>query len=106
MSDLSANKDNVEAPDDAPTPSLWLSVRKWGGRLSDWFAIQTTAVKFLVIAVAILIPVTATYSLVVWQRQAAVAEQVKAMASQSGSDALWTLNEKLPVVFLHAPIES
>jgi cell division protease FtsH len=100
MSDLSTSKDPGEAPEPgASAPSLWLSLKKLGSRLSDWYAIQTTAVQMMVIAVAILIPVTGTYSFVVWQRQAAVAEQVQAMAGQSGSDALWTLNEKLPVVF-------
>lgn len=99
MSDLSASKDSVEAPDAQAPSSPWLSVRKWGARLSDWFTIQSTVVKLMVLAVVILIPVTATYSVVVWQRQAAVAEEVKAMAAQSGADALWTLNEKLPVVF-------
>lgn len=100
MSELSANKDPVEATESgSSTPSLWLSIKKLGSRLSDWFAIQPTAVKLMVVAVALLIPITATYSAVVWQRQAAVAEQVKAMAGQSGADALWTLNEKLPVVF-------
>jgi cell division protease FtsH len=97
MSDLSTSKDPGEAPEPgASAPSLWLSLKKLGSRLSDWYAIQTTAVQMMVIAVAILIPVTGTYSFVVWQRQAAVAEQVQAMAGQSGSDALWTLNEKLP----------
>lgn len=100
MSDLSAAKDPVDAPEGAPAaPSLWLSLKKLGSRLSDWFAIQSTAVKLMVIAVAILIPLTATYSVVVWKRQAAVAEQVKSMAGQSGAQALWTLDEKLPVVF-------
>jgi cell division protease FtsH len=100
MSDLSASKDPVEAAESSPSASNpWLSLKKWASRLSDWFAIQSMAVKLMVVAVVILIPVTATYSLVVWQRQAAVAEQVKAMAGQSGADALWTLDEKLPVVF-------
>lgn len=100
MSDLSVTKDPVETPEGgASGPSLWLSIKKLASRLSDWFTIQTTAVKFMVVAVALLIPVTAAYSLAVWQRQAAVAEQVKAMAGQSGANALWTLNEKLPVVF-------
>jgi cell division protease FtsH len=98
MSDLAAKKDTVEA-DDAPTPSLWLSLKKLAGRLSDWFAVQSVAMKMMVVAVAILIPVTGIYSFTLWQRQAAVAEQVRAMAGQSGSEAMWTLNEKLPVVF-------
>ena len=100
MSDLSASKDPVEAPaEGASTTRPWLSLRKLGARLSDWFSIQTTALKVMLIAVAILIPLTAGYSFVVSQRQAAVAAQVKAMAGQTGAQSMWTLNEKLPVVF-------
>lgn len=100
MSDLSASKDQAEAPSDgADAPSLWLSLKKLAARLSDWYTIQSTAVKALLIAVALLIPLTASYSFVVWQRQAAVVEQVKAMAGQSGGEAMWALNEKLPVAF-------
>jgi cell division protease FtsH len=100
MSDLSANKDTVEAADAGSAgPSLWLSIKKLGTRVSDWFAIQSTAVKVLVVVFAILIPLTGSYSFVLWQRQALVAEQVKAMAGQAGGDALWRLNEKIPVVF-------
>src|SRR5436190_16183825 len=98
MSDLAAKKDPVEAAGDA-TPSVWLSLKKLGSRLSDWFAIQSAAVKCLLIAVAIMIPVTGIYSVAVWQRQAAVAAQVKAMAGQNGAESMWTLDEKLPVVF-------
>jgi cell division protease FtsH len=100
MSDLSTDKEAVDgAAAGASTPSLWLSIKKLGARLSDWYAIQSTAVKAMVIAVALLIPLTGGYSFVVLQRQAAVAEQVKAMAGANGAEALWTLNEKLPVVF-------
>src|SRR4051794_36938953 len=99
MSDLSAKKDSVDADAGTVAPSAWLSLKKLGARLSDWFAIQAVAMKCLLVIVAILIPVSAIYSFHVWQRQAAVAEQVKAMASQSGADAMWTLNDKLPVVF-------
>jgi cell division protease FtsH len=100
MSELTAKEDTAESAGAGPgAPSVWLSIKKLGSRLSDWFTIQSTAVKMLVIAVAVLIPVTASYSFVLWQRQAAVAEQVKAMSGQAGGDALWTLNEKLPVVF-------
>lgn len=100
MSDLSANKDSAETPGgDTAAPRPWLSLRKLASRVQDWFTIQSTAVKVLVVAVAILIPVTGSYSFVLWQRQAAVAEQVKAMAGEAGGEGLWTLNEKLPVVF-------
>ena len=98
MSDLAAKKDAVEDASGA-TPRPWLSLRKLGARLSDWFAIQSTAVKCMVAAVAILIPVTGIYSFTVLQRQAAVAEQVKAIGGQTGTEAMWTLNDKLPVVF-------
>jgi cell division protease FtsH len=47
----------------------------------------------------LLIPLTATYSFVLWQRHLAVAEQVKAMSGDAGAEAMWTLNEQLPVVF-------
>jgi cell division protease FtsH len=99
MSDLAAKKDPVDADSGAAPPSPWLGVKKLATRLSDWFAIQSAAMKCLLFAVAILIPVTGLYSFTVMQRQAAVAEQVKAMAGQTGSDAMWTLNDKLPVVF-------
>jgi cell division protease FtsH len=100
MSDLSASKDTVESAESgSSTPTLWLSIKKLGARLSDWFSIQSGAIRVLLIAIAILIPVTASYSFVLWQRQAAVAEQVKAMAGQAGGESLWTLNEKLPVAF-------
>jgi len=98
MSDLAAKKDAVEDASGA-TPRPWLNLRKLGARLSDWFAIQSTAVKCMVAAVAILIPVTGIYSFTVLQRQAAVAEQVKAIGGQTGTEAMWTLNDKLPVVF-------
>jgi cell division protease FtsH len=100
MSDLSATKDPAESNGEPAAPSPWIAaVKKLGGRLQDWFSIQSTGVKMLVIAIALLIPVTASYSFVLWQRQAAVAEQVKAMASAAGGESLWTLNEKLPVMF-------
>lgn len=104
MSDLSASKETASAtssPAAAATPAtVWTALRKWGSRLQDWFAIQPLAMRLLVITVALLIPLTAGYSLVVWQKQAAVAEQVKAMAAaDAGSEALWTLDDKLPVVF-------
>ena len=99
MSDLAAKKDPVEAAGDAEPSSLWLSLKKLGSRLSDWFTIQSTAMKCMLVAVAILIPLTGIYSFTVWQRQAAVAEQVKAMAGQTGAEAMWSLDEKLPVVF-------
>lgn len=99
MSELSANKDAAETPQGGAASSPWVALQKLARRLQDWFSIQSTAVKLMVISVALLIPLTASYSFVVWQRQAAVAAQVQAMAGASGAEAMWTLNEKLPVVF-------
>jgi cell division protease FtsH len=100
MSELSANKDTADAADAGSAGSPpWLSIKKLAARVCDWYAIQSTAVRVLVIAVALLIPLTGSYSFVLWQRQAAVAEQVKAMAGQAGGDALWRLDDKIPVVF-------
>lgn len=100
MSELTAKETPVDADaEEAAAPGLWLGIKKLGARLSDWVAIQSTAMKLMLAAVAVLIPLTAGYSFVVWQRQAVVAQEVKAMAGQTGADALWTLNDKLPVVF-------
>jgi cell division protease FtsH len=100
MSDISApNEPSAgDTRANAGTRRLWLSVKKCTSRLSDWFVIQSVAVKLILATVAILIPLTGTYSFVLWQRQAVVAEQVKAMSGASG-EGLWTLNDKLPVVF-------
>ena len=59
-------------------------MRKAGARLSDWFVIQSFAVKAMVIAAAVLIPATGLYSYMVLQRQAVVAEQVKTMSRRKG----------------------
>ena len=95
MSDLSAAKETSD--DNAANESPWAQLRKLGSRMQDWFSVQSVAMRALVVAVVMLIPLTAFYSFTVWQRQAAVAEQVKAMSV--GSESMWTLNEKLPVVF-------
>jgi cell division protease FtsH len=100
MSDLSSTTANQpEARDPAQLPSSrWLAVKKAAARLQDWFTIQSAGVKLMVVAIAILIPVTAAYSWSVLQRQEQVAEQVKAMAVANG-DGVWSYNKKLPVVF-------
>jgi cell division protease FtsH len=100
MSDLSpSSQPSPETAEAAPTPRRpWVAIRKTAARLQDWFAIQSGTVKVLVMALALLIPATAIYSVVLMQKQAAVAEEVKSMADQAGA-ATWTFNEKLPVVF-------
>jgi cell division protease FtsH len=102
MSDLSANSSNT--PEAVPsaeqtTRSAWLSLKKAGAHLLDWFAIQSIAIRLMVIAVLILIPVTGLYSFSLMQKQAAVAEQVKSMAMDKAAEPMWSFNQKLPVVF-------
>ena len=95
MSDVSKPGDTVPPP-----LGLWLATKKSASRLQDWFVIQSMAVKLTVLALALLIPASAVYSVSVLQKQAAVAEQVKAMAAAAtAGDAAWTLNDSLPVVF-------
>ena len=95
MSDLSKRSDEAPA-----SPGLWLAIKKAASRLQDWFVIQTVAVKLTVLVVAVLIPATGIYSYTLIQKQAAVAEQVKSMAvAGKAGEGMWTLNDKLPVVF-------
>ncbi|TFZ00761.1 AAA family ATPase [Ramlibacter henchirensis] len=98
MSDLSVGSSPTHefGKDEQPNGGLWLSIKKAASRFSDWFVIQSSAVKFLVIAVALMIPATGVYSFVLWQKQAAVAEQVRAMAS---ADGIAAFDETQPVVF-------
>jgi cell division protease FtsH len=99
MSDAVPKDDPAQTQTGTAAPGLRLALKRLAGRLIDWFTIQPGTVKVLVLAVAILIPVTSLYSWVLWQRHAAVAAEVRAMAGQTGADAMWTLDEKLPVVF-------
>ena len=100
MSDLSANSPTT-TPEAAPPVerSLWLSTKKAAGRVQDWFAVQSIAVKVMVAVIAVLIAATGAYSVVLMKRQAAVAEQVKQMSGGEAAGNPWTLNPALPVVF-------
>ena len=101
MSDLSPSSQTPpEAPEaEQAARSPWFSLRKATARLQDWFVIQSTAVKIMVIALALLIPATGMYSMSLMRKQAAVAEQVKNMTAAEQPGATWAFNEKLPVVF-------
>ena len=96
MSDLSVSPTPEFGKDEQPSGSLWLSIKKAAARLSDWFVIQSAAVKLLVVAVALLIPATGVYSVSLLQKQAAVAEQVRAMAQPAG---VAVFDPAKPVVF-------
>jgi len=99
MSDL--NVSSTPSPefgkDEQPAGgSLWVSIKKAVARLSDWFVIQSVPVKAMVIAMALMIPATGIYSFVLVQKQAAVAEQVRAMTAVDGIAAF---DESKQVVF-------
>ncbi len=95
MSDFSKPGDTE--PD---ATGLWGAIKKAAGRLQDWFVIQSVFVKLAVLGMVVLISATAIYSFTLMQKRAAVAEQVKTMtvAGKAG-EGVWTLNDKLPVVF-------
>ncbi|HSV44473.1 MAG TPA: AAA family ATPase [Ramlibacter sp.] len=100
MSDLSvSSQTSNDVAEDAPAGGLWASIKKAVQRLSDWFVIQSLYVKLMLAALAILIPATGVYSFVLTQRQAAVAEQVKAMGAEKAGEGVWSFNDKLPVSF-------
>lgn len=101
MSDLSpSSQPTPETAEAAPRASLLQTLKKSTARLQDWFVIQSTTVRVLLIAVALLIPVTGLYSALLMHRQAAMAEQVKTMSAADPTGATtWSLNPKLPVVF-------
>ncbi|HEX7810279.1 MAG TPA: AAA family ATPase [Burkholderiales bacterium] len=92
MPDLSKSRNEAPA-----STGLWSSIRKGANRLQDWFVIQSMPVRLTVLAMAVLIPLSGLYSLMLVQKQAAVAEQVKGMSPPGEAD--WTFNAKLPVVF-------
>ena len=95
MSDAS-NSNNAAPPSTGP----WATFKKSANRFQDWFAIQRIFVRLTVLAIAILIPVTGFYSLMLMEKQAVVAEQVKSMAAAGkAGEGMWTLDDKLPVVF-------
>ncbi len=75
-------------------------LRKWLARLQDWFAVQPPGRRLLVLAVALLIPLTAGYAGWEMRKQSLMEAQLKAMvASEAGAATAWTYNKDLPVVF-------
>jgi cell division protease FtsH len=89
---------NLSNPSDAAPAAtrLKLAIKKAASRLQDWFVIQSMPVKLTVVAVVLLIPATGIYSFILIQKQAAMAEQVKTMATDEKGRPF---NDKLPVMF-------
>ena len=97
MSDLTPTAEADPARNAGGEPS---AVRRFITRLSDWFTLQSPLLKTLVVLTLVLIPATGIYSWTLWQKQSVLSADVRAMAAaQPGSEALWALNDKLPVVF-------
>ncbi len=98
MSDLSVSSHPAPefGKDEQPSGGLWLSIKKAAARVSDWFVIQSAAVKLLVAVVVLMIPVTGIYSVVLMQKHEAMAAEVKAMAQ---ADRVAAVDESKPVVF-------
>jgi cell division protease FtsH len=100
MSELTSQPTPDPSAGDPPSSTLWMTLKKAAARLQDWFVIQSVLVRAMVIALAMLIPVSGIYSITLMRKQAAVAEQVKHMAGgETSAEAAWSFNEKLPVVF-------
>ncbi len=93
MSDSSARRHSRLKPS-----RFWFAVRRTASRFQDWFAIQSVAVRAIVVALIILIPATGFYSFSLLQKQALLAAEVERMAS-TGQEGMWSVNENLPVVF-------
>ncbi len=95
MSDLSSASDDASG-----SSGFWSAIKKAANRVQDWFVIQSMPVKLTIVVIAILIPVTGIYSIVVLQRHATVAEQIRNMSiTGKTGEGIWTFNDKLPVVF-------
>jgi cell division protease FtsH len=93
--------DRTEADGTASASTgLWFALGNSASRLLDWFVIQRMAVKLTLLCIAVLIPATGLYSFSLMQKRAATAEQIEGMTvAAPGGEELWTLSDKLPVVF-------
>ncbi|HEX8963605.1 MAG TPA: AAA family ATPase [Rhodocyclaceae bacterium] len=90
--------DSPKSRDGGQALRLWFAVKKSAGRLQDWFATQTLSLRLSLLALAVLIPVTAAYSLSLLHRQALLADEIKAMAP-AGGEGVWSFHDRLPVTF-------
>jgi cell division protease FtsH len=103
MSDLSASPQpaaEAATAGERASRNPWPLVKRAAARLQDWFIIQSMAIRIAVIAIAVLIPASAIYSVVLMQKQAAVAQELQAMAAaDTATQAAAVFDAKLPVVF-------
>lgn len=91
MSDVSKSRGGTRAA------RLRLAAKKSAGRLQDWFAAQPTAARLALLALAVLMPLSAIYSATLVHRQAVLADEIRSMSP--GSDGVWRFDDRLPVVF-------
>ena len=102
MTDLSRSAPNAAPPGEASDAlSRFLSfIQSAFSRLQDWLTLQSRVMKFAMLAIVLMIPVTAFYSFSTLQRQDKMASEVKAMATTGkNGEAVWSYNKALPVVF-------
>lgn len=120
MTDLSARPHTLDTPaapghpqhqprhefteDERPAGAWWRALKKAAARLADAFAIQSTGMKGVLVALALLIPASGLYALALWHKQTQLAGQVAQMASLTaastpGGARPGPLDEGLPVVF-------
>ena len=79
---------------------LRFEVKKSAGRLLVWFENKPPLIMFILLALVVLLPVAGAYSFSLISKRAALAVQVETMVVDGAAgDELWSLNDKLPVVF-------
>jgi cell division protease FtsH len=99
MTDVKRGNRAADATDEdgAGLPGM---IRSALGRLQDWWSLQSLGMKLTLVAVSVMIVVSALYSWSTLQRQEKIAGEVKAMASTGNNgEAVWSYNTTLPVVF-------
>jgi cell division protease FtsH len=95
MSDLPKPGDAAPA-----TTGLWFTIKKPSAGCRTGSSSSRWPSRLTVLAIAVLIPATGIYSFALYRKQAAVAEQVKPWRlPEMPGEGVWTLNDKLPVVF-------
>ena len=102
MTEFSRGRNDTPATDEAADPPsrLLTLIKTARSRLQDWLSIQSLGMKLGLMAIALMIPITAIYAWSIVQRQEVMANEVKAMASTGkGGEAVWSYNKALPVVF-------
>jgi len=82
------------------TAALWAALKKAINRLLGWFGLQSPLIKLTLLALILLIPASGIYAFKLVHSRAALPDQVQPMGVDGqAADAMWSLNDQLPVVF-------